>query len=84
MTEKELHKLRKTELLEILLALRKELEHVKQENISLQQKLETAEEQKTVTEEILHTVRETAVLVQQLCPKKFTSDMEHKEDEARS
>lgn len=82
MTDKELHKLRKTELLEVLLALRNELERVKQENVCLQKKLEAAETQKTVTEDILHTVRETAMLVQQLCPKESINDMEHKVNDA--
>ena len=43
MTEKELRKLKKTELLELMIALRNELDRLQAENGMLRQKLQTAE-----------------------------------------
>lgn len=65
MTEKELHKLHKTELLELLLAMRKELDRMKEENAQMQKKLETAEKQEKLLEKIWDAVDETASIVRQ-------------------
>ncbi len=43
MTEKELRKLKKTELLELMIALRNELDRMRAENETLRQQLQTAE-----------------------------------------
>lgn len=56
MTEKELRKLKKTELLELMIALRNELDRVQAENETLRQKLRTAEN------DALHQVETEAVL----------------------
>lgn len=56
MTEKELRKLKKTELLELMIALRNELDRVQAENETLRQKLQTAENnalQQVETEAVL-------------------------------
>lgn len=68
MTDKELHKLKRTELLELLLYLRKELDAVKQENEQLQKKLDAqAAAQMDAADEILQTVRKTAQQMERLC-----------------
>ena len=46
MTERELRKLRRTELLEILLELRRELDAARQENESLREQLNAAEQER--------------------------------------
>ncbi|MGN1404497.1 MAG: hypothetical protein ACI4XB_09275 [Ruminococcus sp.] len=66
MTERELHRLRRTELLELLLETRKELDAVKQDNDSLRQQLDAARENQELLENIAQSVRETAVQVQTL------------------
>ncbi len=43
MTDKELRKLKKTEMLELMIALRNELDRVQAENDALREKLKTAE-----------------------------------------
>ncbi len=56
MTEKELRKLKKTELLELMIALRNELDRVQAENETLRQKLQIAENnalQQVETEAVL-------------------------------
>lgn len=56
MTEKELRKLKKTELLELMIALRNELDQLQAENEMLRQKLQTAENnalQQVETEAVL-------------------------------
>ena len=59
MTEKELRKLKKTELLEIMIALRNELNRVQAERDALQEQLKTAEQN------ALHQVETDAVLAVQ-------------------
>lgn len=57
MTDKELKKLKRTELLELMYYLRKELDNVKNENEALRSQLEVrAAEQADVNKEILNTV----------------------------
>ena len=56
MTEKELRKLKKTELVELMIALRNELDRLQAENEMLRQKLQTAENnalQQVETEAVL-------------------------------
>ena len=65
MTDKELRKLKRTELLELLYYLRKELDTVKQENETLRKQLEEqSAAQADVKEALLETVRKTAQQVQ--------------------
>ena len=59
MTQKELRKLKKTELLEIMIALRNELDRVQAERDALQEQL------KTVEQNALHQVETDAVLAVQ-------------------
>lgn len=59
MTQKELRKLKKTELLEIMIALRNELDRVQAERDALQEQL------KTVEQSALHQVETDAVLAVQ-------------------
>ena len=59
MTQKELRKLKKTELLEIMIALRNELDRVQAERDALQEQLKTAEQN------VLHQVETDAVLAVQ-------------------
>lgn len=59
MTQKELRKLKKTELLEIMIALRNELDRVQAERDALQEQLKTAEQN------ALHQVETDAVLAVQ-------------------
>ena len=56
MTQKELRKLKKTELLEMMIALRNELDRVQAERDALQEQLKTAEQN------ALHQVETDAVL----------------------
>jgi hypothetical protein len=68
MTEKALQKLKRTELLELLLYLEKELESVKKENASLQQQLETqAAATRQTSDELLCMTRKMAQQVTALC-----------------
>lgn len=59
MTQKELRKLKKTELLKIMIALRNELDRVQAERDALQEQLKTAEQN------ALHQVETDAVLAVQ-------------------
>lgn len=59
MTQKELRKLKKTELLEMMIALRNELDRVQSERDALQEQLKTAEQN------VLHQVETDAVLAVQ-------------------
>ena len=59
MTQKELRKLKKTELLEMMIALRNELDRVQAERDALQEQLRTAEQN------VLHQVETDAVLAVQ-------------------
>lgn len=59
MTQKELRKLKKTELLEMMIALRNELDRVQAERDALQEQLKTAEQN------ALHQVETEAVLAVQ-------------------
>lgn len=59
MTQKELRKLKKTELLEMMIALRNELDRVQTERDALQEQLKTAEQN------ALHQVETDAVLAVQ-------------------
>ncbi len=65
MTEKELKKLSKSELLEILLLLRRELDELRDENIELKAKL--AEEKNGTGNEILRLLKETNSKVDAFC-----------------
>lgn len=59
MTQKELRKLKKTELLEMMIALRNELDRMQAERDALQEQLKTAEQN------VLHQVETDAVLAVQ-------------------
>lgn len=56
MTDKELHKLKKPELLEILFTMRKEIDDLQTENDELKQKLDAASLNREILEKILHAV----------------------------
>lgn len=56
MTDKELHKLKKSELLELLFTMRKAIDSLQTENNDLKQKLETASADREILEKILHAV----------------------------
>ncbi len=58
MTDKELKKLHKNELLELCLNLRRELDKALQDNGELSHKLERAQENRALLEEVLSTVKE--------------------------
>lgn len=70
MTEKELHKLHKTELLELLLEMRSELDRLREENTALEEKLEAASAQRALLEQILGIVEETAAQVKGISAQK--------------
>ncbi len=70
MTEKELHKLHKTELLEMMLEMRTELDRVREENTVLEQKLEETNAQRVLLEKILGIVEETAAQVKGISAQK--------------
>ncbi|MCD7959465.1 MAG: hypothetical protein LUF89_08320 [Ruminococcus sp.] len=57
MMDKELHKLRKTELLEVLFQIRKELDDMKAKNAVLEERLKSAEDVQSTLEEILAAVK---------------------------
>ncbi len=57
MTDKQLQKLRKTELLEVLCQIRKELDAAREENAALTERLHSAEDQRALLEEILAAVK---------------------------
>lgn len=56
MTDKELHKLKRSELLELLFCLREELDTLREENENLKQRLEGANNNHEILEKILHAV----------------------------
>lgn len=56
MTDKELHKLKRTELLEVLLDMRMEFDKITAENEDLKKKLEIAENNREILEKILYAV----------------------------
>ena len=68
MTQKELRKLKKTELLEMMIALRNELDRVQAERDALQEQLKTAEQN------ALHQVEPDAVLAVQKILKPVEDD----------
>jgi len=59
MTDKELHKLKKPELLELLLGLRNELDILRNENQELKERASKNEADRVVLEQILNAVQET-------------------------
>lgn len=81
MTEQELHRLRRTELLELLLEMRKELDAVKQENEILRKQLETVQETRDLARKILHTVQETATQIEVLVPVEPNAQLEQKSEQ---
>lgn len=64
MTDKELHKLKKSELLELLFTMRKEIDTLQTENAELKQKLDDAAVNREILEKILNAV----------CPDKEEND----------
>ncbi|MBO5449328.1 MAG: hypothetical protein J5994_08360 [Ruminococcus sp.] len=64
MTDKELKKLKRTELLELMLFMKKELDRVKDENAVLEKKLE---EREADLDELLGRTGETLRMVSMLC-----------------
>ncbi|MBQ8348974.1 MAG: hypothetical protein IJY19_04915 [Ruminococcus sp.] len=56
MTDKELHKLKKSELLELLFTMRKEIDLLQTENNDLKQKLGNAAADREILEKIFHAV----------------------------
>lgn len=56
MTDKELHKLRRPELLELMFCMREELDRLKAENEELKRRLENSSESRVLLEKIYRTV----------------------------
>lgn len=56
MTDKELHKLKKAELLELLFTMRKEIDHLQTENNDLKQKLDNFAADRKLLEKIFYAV----------------------------
>lgn len=56
MTDKELHKLKRPELLDLLLYMRKELDELQEENESLKKQVENSEHIREMLEKILNAV----------------------------
>jgi DNA-binding TFAR19-related protein (PDSD5 family) len=56
MTDKELHKLRRPELLELLSCMREELDKVQSENENLKKQLDSAMDNREILENILNAV----------------------------
>ncbi len=56
MTDKELHKLKKSELLELLFTMRKEIDKLQTEKSELERKLDDAAANRELLEKILHAV----------------------------
>ncbi len=81
MTERELHRLRRAELLELLLEMRKELDAVNRENEALREQLEAVQETRELAQKILHTVQETAAQIQVLVPKEQDVQSEQKSEQ---
>ena len=65
MTDKEISKLRRSELLEILYSLRKELDFLEKENKSLKMELEQIKFKDSILNEILEVVKETNSIVKE-------------------
>lgn len=81
MTEQKLHRLRRAELLELLLELRKELDAVNRENETLRTQLEAMQETQELARKILHTVQETAAQIQTLVPAEQDVPPEQKSEQ---
>lgn len=56
MTDKELHKLKRTELLDLLLYMRRELDEIQAENENLKRQVENAEHNRELLEKIYNAV----------------------------
>ncbi len=79
MTDKELRKLKRKELLELMYYLQKELEDVKLENAELHKRLEDkAEAQSNANNDILEIVKKIAVQVDSLCKTKNSKNTKSK------
>lgn len=63
MTDKEISKLRRSELLEILYSLRKEIDLLEEENKSLKMELEEIKYKDSIFNEILEVAKETNTIV---------------------
>jgi hypothetical protein len=80
MTDKELRKLKRRELLELMYYLKKELEDVKLENEDLRKQLEDkAIAQSDVNDDILAIIKRMAGQVDSLCKEKGSNDTKSKE-----
>lgn len=79
MTDKELRKLKRKELLELMYYLQKELEDVKLENAELHKQLEDkAEAQSNANNDILEIVKKIAGQVDSLCKTKNSKNTKSK------
>lgn len=79
MTDKELRKLKRKELLELMYYLQKELEDVKLENAELHKRLEDkAEAQSNANNDILEIVKKIAGQVDSLCKTKNSKNTKSK------
>lgn len=56
MTDKELHKLKRPELLDLLFYMRKELDELQEENENLKKQIENSEANREILEKIFHAV----------------------------
>ena len=84
MTERELRKLRRTELLEILLELRRELDAARQENESLREQLNAAEqERQEKTDAILELLHTMEAQLERMCPAQADAEASMQDDEAK-
>lgn len=82
MTDKELRKLKRSELLELMYYLKKELEDVKSENKDLRGQLEDkANEKADINSDILAAVQKIAEQVDSLCNAKSSDDTAEKAKE---
>lgn len=80
MTDKELRKLKRRELLELMYYLKKELEDVKLENEDLRKQLEDkAIAQSDVNDDILAIIKRMAGQVDSLCKEQGSNDTKSKE-----
>lgn len=78
MTDKELRKLHKSELIEVLYEISKELENVRKENEELKQQIKTKDESHG---ELMMLVRETAENVRNLCGIESNENSEERSGE---
>lgn len=79
MTDKELRKLKRKELLELMYYLQKELEDIKLENAELHKRLEDkAEAQYNANNDILEIVKKIAGQVDSLCKTKNSKNTKSK------